>query len=188
MATLALDLIQEKLKESEDSSEMDLINEDFNIALNKISNEFLEIKENNEESLNIDVNEIENPEGDIPMSLIESLSGAYAIQRVTTELLYNDLCKLDVVSEGKGTLISVVRGGIVKQKLQCPPGMKSEKGKCVLMTSKEKMGRIKSAKKASITRAKNAGANRINSAKMRKLSNKVRQQKSSLVSKTRPGG
>ncbi|MHA1766135.1 MAG: hypothetical protein ACTSVK_07720, partial [Promethearchaeota archaeon] len=66
-----------------------------------------------------------------------------------------------LIELGERVKTRVVRGGKVVKKLKCPPGYKSEKGKCVKMQAKETMRRKKAAKKAARTgKSKRAQASR----------------------------
>lgn len=191
MAKLAYDIIAGKLNEPDGDVLEDTITEDFNHALANLSNEFLENTDKEiEPQLNIDSEELEvDINENITQELISSLAGVYAVSRIATNFIYENMCKEDdVVTEAQGTLKTVVRKGKLVQKLVCPEGMKAENGKCVLMSRGEKMKRIKASKKSVMTRKKNAGSNKVNAAKLRKLSDKVRKQKATIVSKTRPGG
>jgi len=51
----------------------------------------------------------------------------------------------------------VIRKGKVKRKLFCKPGQKAKGGKCVVMKSKERAGRKRTAKKSAVKRKGKAG-------------------------------
>jgi hypothetical protein len=92
------------------------------------------------------------------------------------------------ILEARGLIKNVIRGGVMKQKLMCPEGFMAKKGQCVKMTSSEIMKRQKAAKLAIRTRARNAGKNRISSAKSKLMSDKARIRFKTQLSKVRPGG
>jgi len=66
----------------------------------------------------------------------------------------------------------VVRNGKIVNKIICPPGKKIVNGRCVQMTSIEKVNRKKSAKKAAIKRkSKKSTSTRKRNLSMKKRKN-----------------
>jgi hypothetical protein len=84
---------------------------------------------------------------------------------------------LSLVTEVK--FKKVIRGGVVKKVIDCPPGFKSVGGKCIHMTASEARKRAKAAFKANKTRKKHMMSATFVKAleKKRKKSMKIRNMK-----------
>jgi len=80
---------------------------------------------------------------------------------------------------------NVVRGGKLKTIVQCPPGYKSENGRCVKMSSIEIIRLAKRARRAALTRHRHAGSLEKHMMKSMKLSDRVRGKNAYRLSKTK---
>ncbi len=80
---------------------------------------------------------------------------------------------------------TVVRAGQLKTVVQCPPGYRSEKGRCVKMSAVEIIKLAKRARKAALTRSRHAGSIAKHSMKSMKLSDRIRAKNANRVARTK---
>lgn len=105
-------------------------------------------------------------------SLSAALAAGYAYN-----LVYDD----KLISEARGTIKKVVRGGKIKDKVVCPPGYKVEKGSCVRMTPADAKAFTRRARKAAKTRRQRKGSTATKTTKSRNRSMLIRQRRGAVM-------
>ena len=112
-----------------------------------------------------------------------NLATAIAVNSAVSKLLEER--ELQRIEEVHGLKKNVVRGGKIKSVVDCPPGYKSSKGRCVKMSSIEIIQLAKRARKAALTRHRHSGMNQKHMMKSMKFSEKIRNKNAAKMAKVK---
>ncbi|MBK7107481.1 MAG: hypothetical protein IPH62_19615 [Ignavibacteriae bacterium] len=128
--------------------------------------------------------EMENIKSDpIYINLATALVTGRAVNKLISER--EEARNEEYLSEVRGLKKNVVRHGQIKSVIECPPGYKSNKGRCIRMSSVEIISLAKRARKAAITRHRHENVNAKKSMKSMKLSDKIRAKNASRMKITK---